>query len=110
MSPLRTLANLVAAYGDGREPALLGVLSEHLPLVERDRLGWVHRTASREWAVDAATGKAFPVLCSELIAVYTEDGMGDGRCGLRATDLGCCDNHAAVVRQWAAEREAERAS
>lgn len=70
-----------------------GVLSEQLDLFKR--AGGVHRPSrslGAGWAV--IEGKAYPVVCSELVRVDTEDGPVSGRCGENALDAtGTCAYH-----------------
>lgn len=70
-----------------------GLLSEHLDLFVR--AGGTHRpsrSTGAGWAV--IEGKAYPVVCSELVWVDTEDGRIDGRCGELALDAtGTCPAH-----------------
>lgn len=85
-----------------------GVISEHLHVAERLGLT-VRKLTDSAWVIDEH-GRAYPVLCSELIPVYTEDGVTDGRCGSRATlELLCCEHHTEIVRGWHDEREREAA-
>lgn len=102
-------AGLVRTYGQWGNGNRAGVVSDHL--------SWAVRVGARivrgelcEYVVDE-NGLAYPVLCSELIEVYTEDGASDGRCGLLATDieLGSCEGHAEERRAYAELRDAERA-
>lgn len=88
-------AAFVGAYGpDWRA----GVLSEHLDLFKRaggaflaspsDMAGWALIPAE-----DGGTD-AYPVVCSELVEVWTEDGPASGRCGSPALDAtGTCPAH-----------------
>lgn len=80
----------VGAYGTSWRA---GVLSEHLDLFRR--AGGVHRPSNGDgagWAV--VDGRAFPVVCSELVEVWTEDGPASGRCGANALEAsGMCPAH-----------------
>lgn len=71
-----------------------GLLSEHLHLFVR--AGGTHRLPSRSngagWAI--IDGRAYPVVCSELVWIDTEDGRIDGRCGANAmAETGTCEGH-----------------
>lgn len=90
-----------------------GVASDHLAAAAALEGVRVVAGALSEYVVDdAADGAAYPVLCSEVIEVLTEDGPSDGRCGALATDqeLGSCAGHADERRQWVALSEAEKAA
>lgn len=80
----------VGAYG---QTWRAGVLSEHLDLFRR--AGGTHRpsrSTGAGWAV--VDGKAFPIVCSEIVRVDTEDGPVSGRCGANALEAtGTCDYH-----------------
>jgi hypothetical protein len=71
------LYNLTAGYG---QDWTQGVISEHLG---EARSAGLTITTSPDGAmtVSADDGTTFPVLCSELIMVATEDGPISGRCG-----------------------------
>jgi hypothetical protein len=45
-------------------------------------------------------GKAYPLLCGDIVPWQTEDGMSDGRCGKVAVDHGQCPAHAAERDYW----------
>lgn len=87
-----------------------GLLSEHLDMFAR--AGGVVRGAASgsgaAWAV--VDGVAYPVVCSEIISVPTEDGPVSGRCGHVAVRLGACADHAEVIEAWQAQSEAETAA
>jgi hypothetical protein len=88
-----------------------GVISEHVPAFVAAG-GQVRPAASGSglsWAVMTdANGWALPVVCSALVAVYTEDGAQTGRCGADATVDGSCPGHAEEAASWLAASEAER--
>jgi hypothetical protein len=91
MTALTVLDRLVATYGDAHRRT--GILSEHRSLAAIAGLRERKLAAGTSWLV-AADGRAFPVLCSELIEVATEDGPVSGRCGALASDpLGMCPGH-----------------
>lgn len=90
LSPATDPERFVGAFGPDWRP---GVLSEQFDLFLR--AGGVHRPSSHDgagWAV--IDGRAVPIVCSEVIAVYTEDGPVSGRCGANALGAtGTCDGH-----------------
>lgn len=62
------------------------------------------------WAV-VRDGRAYPVVCSELVVIGTEDGPIDGRCGVPVAGgalTGLCEGHGAVVSHWRQMDELER--
>lgn len=83
-------ATFIGAYGQNWRS---GLISEHLDLFVR--AGGTHRASrsgSAGWAV--VDGKAYPVLCSELVRIDTEDGPQSGRCGSPALEAtGTCEAH-----------------
>lgn len=106
LSPATEPERFVGAYG---QTWRAGVLSEHLDLFVR--AGGVHRPSRHEgagWAV--IDGKAVPIVCSEVVAVATEDGMVSGRCGANAlAETGACETHSEVLAHWRETSERERA-
>ena len=100
-----TLEDLVSGYGQSWTS---GIISEHLGLVEALG-GRVHTTLSgRQWVTEAKGGRAIPVLCSEIVAIYTEDGETSGRCGAPALATeGACQAHGEILAAWRAQTEAE---
>jgi hypothetical protein len=84
------LIRFVGFYGETSRP---GIASDHLDLFVR--AGGTHRRSrglGAGWGV--IDGVAYPVVCSELVWIYTEDGRIDGRCGQLALDAtGTCDAH-----------------
>lgn len=102
------------AFVGGYGPAWKrGLLSEHVDLFLA--AGGTLRTASsgsgRQWAL-VPLGKgmeAVPVVCSELVEIYTEDGKASSRCGAPAHRLGACETHAEEIEAYMAMSEAERA-
>lgn len=94
--------DVMGVYGPG--PFRQGVLAEHLNLVDPTKVRTLTRT---QWVV-TDDGKAWPVLCGELIRVVTEDGPGEGRCGAPADpNLGACEPHAERIAEWRTQTEAE---
>lgn len=101
------LEDLTGAYGLDWKA---GVLSEHLHLAEANPALRLATTASGlTWVAPARGGKAVPVVCSEIVAIPTEDGPVSGRCGLFATVDGACEGHAEERAYWTELSEAERA-
>lgn len=97
------LDQFIGSYGQGWK---VGLISEHVPAFLA--AGGTVRQASRggHWAV--VDGRAYRVLCSELVQVETEDGPISGRCGQVALVEGSCEAHAEEREQWMALSEAER--
>ena len=83
-------SEFVGAYGqNGR----WGVISEHMDLFQRAG-GDIRRAYTHAgWAV-VEDGRAFPILCSEVIRIETEDGPTSGRCGnFSIAGKGICTAH-----------------
>lgn len=80
----------IGAYG---QQWRAGLLSEHLDLFVR--AGGTHRPSRSLGAGWAVIGtKAYPVVCSEIVRVDTEDGPVSGRCGANAlARTGTCERH-----------------
>lgn len=82
--------DFIGLYGDRWKE---GLLSEHLELFIA--AGGVHRPSRSDgagWAV--IDRRAVPVVCSEIVEVWTEDGRMDGRCGANALAAsGTCPAH-----------------
>lgn len=86
-----TLEDLTGSYGVDWKA---GVLSEHLHLAEANTDLQVRTLPSgRTWVAPARGGKAVPVVCSEIIAIPTEDEVVSGRCGLPVGAEGVCEVH-----------------
>lgn len=82
------VSKLISGYGP---QWTLGIISEHLYKVEahHDDEGW--------FVVDEH-GDRYPVLCSELIKIHTEDGPIEGRCGIEVDADGyACELHHSVI-------------
>ncbi len=90
LSPATAPDRFIGSYGQTWRPALI---SEHLDLFIQ--AGGTHRPANSTgagWAV--VDGVAYPVVCSEIVRVDTEDGPVSGRCGHNAlAATGTCDYH-----------------
>lgn len=90
-------AQFIGSYGQNWNA---GLLSEHVASFVAAG-GTVRGAASGSgaaWAV--VDGVAYPVVCSEIVEVHTEDGPMSGRCGARATVDGLCAHHEAIVATW----------
>jgi hypothetical protein len=88
-----------------------GLITDHVSLFVE--AGGIVRPASSgsgaAWAV-LPDGTTYPVLCSEMIWISTEDGRIDGRCGSRASMAsGTCSAHEGSHLTVAAKVEQERA-
>jgi hypothetical protein len=74
--------------------------------------GLVLRTmpaSGRQYLTGPQGGRALPVVCGDIIEVWTEDGRMDGRCGLPVlAGLGACEGHAQEREAWLAMSERER--
>lgn len=84
-----------------------GVLFDHLEGFDAAG-GTVRGAASGKghmWAV--VDGRAYPVVCSEIIEVSTEDGPSTGRCGAPCEVGPSCEYHAEIIAAWRAQSEAE---
>ena len=87
-----------------------GVISDHL--VSFVDCGGLARTCAtgRLYAV-MPDGYAYPILCSEIIEIPTEDGPVTGRCGLPVAndrEICACDGHAQEIRGWLEMSEVEK--
>lgn len=86
-----------------------GVLVDHLD--RATAAGMVVRTmpaSRRQYVTGPRGGVAFPVVCGDLVEVWTEDGRMDGRCGLPVlAGAPACEAHAEQIAYWAAQTEAE---
>lgn len=92
MTTRGNIDRFVGAYGPEYMP---GVLTEHLGLLPYDN---VRLLASGTPVVVNDDGTAYPVVCSELIEIRTEDGPITGRCGVRVHgDAPTCEGHAWLV-------------
>lgn len=99
------LDQFIGLYGQAYRA---GLLSEHVEMF-REAGGVVRPAASgsgAHWAVVDGSN-VYPVVCSELIVVDTEDGPVSGRCGYLAELEGACERHGAILADWAAQSEAE---
>ncbi len=103
-APAVTPDRFLVGYG---QDWTVGVISEHLDAFVAAGGTWrrARSGSGRVWAIVA--GKAYPVLCSEIVRVDTEDGPVSGRCGIAATVDASCPNHADQRAQWFAQSESE---
>ena len=92
------VSEFVGSYGeDWRQ----GVLSEHLEHV-KDHL---RQLVNGRVVVVDEYGNAWPIVCSELVEIWTEDGPIVGRCGKKVEEGGACRAHFHPVRESWAEIE-----
>ena len=101
-----SLDEFIGAYGPRHRE---GLISEHTWAFEKAG-GTIRYSTSgtgRQWAlVPSGKGeKAYPVVCSEIIKVDTEDGPTSGRCGEPAMRLGACERHAEEIESYMAMSE-----
>lgn len=98
------------------EAMLAGIAGGPLGLIVDDtdsfaRAGGTIRTSASgrlEWAV-LPDGRAFPVLCGDIVMRYYEEGESyTDRCGKPATNHGACQGHGEARDSWRAMTEAER--
>ena len=75
-------------YGQGWRK---GLLVDHVELFRAS--GGEVREAQAHFGWAVVEGRAWPILCSEIVKVDTEDGPISGRCGEFATPEGCCSRH-----------------
>jgi len=94
--------DVMGMYGPG--PFRQGVLVDHLHLIPEDR---IRNGQNVQWVV-TDDGRAWPVLCGEIIGIVTEDGPSDGRCGIPVEPgKGACEGHELQHQEWAQQTEAE---
>ena len=106
MTRTNTPQEFIGGYGQTWRP---GVISEQVPAFIAS--GGIVRPAASgsglSWAV-TPDGTAVPVVCSDLVEIWTEDGSMSGRCGADATVNGACEGHAEEAASWLAASESER--
>jgi hypothetical protein len=80
-----------------------GVLSEHLHRVPPEKV----RTLASGTLVVQAGRECFPVLCSEVVPIATEDGIVSGRCGgrVKGIDGFACEGHTRQIEGWREQSE-----
>ena len=88
---------MIGQYGPDFEDR--GLISEHVDVFEAAGGTFRVTGSGRTWAV-LPDGRAYPVLCSDLIEVWTEDGRMTGRCGAPTVRDGSCEGHAAERDAW----------
>jgi len=92
-----TLDHFTGAYGPDWKT---GVLADHLGAAEAAGMK-VHapRHGKATYVTGPEGGYAVPVLCGEIVPIYTEDGPIDGRCGLdvRPGEFACAGHWEAIV-------------
>lgn len=86
-----------------------GVIVDHLRRI-LDAGGSTRTLASGRLVAVASDGSTAPVVCAEVVPVWTEDGPSDGRCGgpVFGAEGFACEGHTEERRGWAAMSEAER--
>jgi len=87
-----------------------GVATDHVRLALD--AGYVVRVAAsgRTYVAPASGGTAVPVVCGEIIQVWTEDGPTSGRCGLPVLHDACaCPGHAEQIAAWRSQDDYEAA-
>jgi len=101
MARTRTFEDYVGAYGQNWTT---GILSDHV-ISAQAHLG---RAATVDAEGNTFLGD-YPVLCSEIVEVYTEDGTIHGRCGTPVLfNAYACPGHYEVIEAWRGASEAER--
>lgn len=84
-----TIDNFTGAYG---QDWTTGILAEHVHLAEA-----------------AGVEIDVPILCGEIVEIWTEDGRMSGRCGTPVEPDGfACPGHTAEINAWRNMSEAER--
>lgn len=103
LTPATAPADFLGMYGPNWRQSLI---SEHLDLFRRAGGTFRPGNVALGWAV--VDGKAYPVVCSEIVRIDTEDGPVSGRCGTpalartgtcEAHDYSPCDNHIEIPGQ-----------
>lgn len=116
MTEARTAYDYIGRYG--RNPydgdAVDGILVDHLADAEAHGAQPVTSAAGTQsvllWDADG-NADVFPVVCGDLIEVWTEDGPISGRCGLPVLADGyACEGHTAEREDWSALSEPEKAA
>ena len=93
----------IGAYGPSYRS---GVLVDHADAFVAAG-GRIRHGKHAVWAV-LPSGKAFPLVCGELVRIDTEDGPISGRCGRDIARAGACEMHADERQGWLDMSEAER--
>lgn len=87
-----------------------GVLTDHLGRLVEAGVD-LHVTASGRRVAIFEDGSSLPILCSEIVPLYTEDGVVDGRCGRYVrNDDDACPGHQFGIDRWRNASEIERAA
>jgi hypothetical protein len=87
-----SLDEVATYYGapEGRTP--MGVLIDHLYLFTETAK--VKVIGDSEWITPVDGGRAYPVVCGDIVMFDTEDGPTDGRCGRKVVAGGTgCPEH-----------------
>lgn len=89
LSETTPLEQFIGNYGNAHRS---GLISEQVDLFVRAGGEIRKGNAHMGWAV--IEGKAYPILCSEVVRIDTEDGPVSGRCGQFALPVsGMCACH-----------------
>jgi hypothetical protein len=102
----KTLDDFTGAYGSSWRT---GVLVDHLGTALE--AGMLAHASPRGYAYVTGPkgGHSVPVLCGEIVEIWTEDGPTDGRCGcLVKAGEGACPGHWAGILSWRNASEYER--
>lgn len=96
----KTLDDFTGAYG---ADWTTGVLADHLgSALEAGMLVHTAKTTGKLFVTGPKGGAAVPVLCGEIVMIWTEDGYIDGRCGDHVTAESeiACPGHAEAINGW----------
>lgn len=97
LSETTPLEQFIGFYGNAHRS---GLISEHVELF-KSAGGEIRKgNAHAGWAV--IEGKAYPILCSEIVRIDTEDGPVSGRCGEFALPISgrCAYHEEAYIGGW----------
>lgn len=105
---MTSIYDVVGNYGPGWRP---GVLIDDLDRAVTFGLKVVN-TGTKTWVVGDDPndfGRAYPVVCGDIIGIVTEDGPTDGRCGVPVDgDRWGCTGHADQRDWWQGLTELEK--
>lgn len=86
---------ITGAYG---QDWVTGVLAEHVPA---DVSVYVSSNGKTFVMETKGSRVALPVLCGEIVEIYTEDGTIHGRCGQPVYERGiACPGHQEMIEAW----------
>jgi hypothetical protein len=87
-----SLDDVARSYGGNERHMPVGILIDHVGALSH--LGATRVVGESVWFVPHAGGRAYPVLCGDIIEYRHEDGISDGRCGHRVVAGGTgCQGH-----------------